>query len=86
MSAGMDMDDDEDLDRRLVGWMTTGPSAAPPEVVERALVETTTVVQLPRETGAGGPSSALRSIVIGTLLALIVLTVAVGLAVLLLNR
>ena len=82
------MEDDRDLDRRLVGWMRTGPNAAPPEVIERALVETTTVVQLPKSRGRGsaGAGNALRSIVIGTLLALIVLTLTVGLAVLLLGR
>lgn len=74
------MDEDRDLDRRLVGWMRTGPNAAPPEVIERALVETTTIVQLPR-SAAGGASNALRSLVIGTLLGLLVLIVAVGLAV-----
>ena len=54
------MDDDHDLDRRLVGWISAGPNAAPPEVVDRALVETTTVVQMPK---GSGESHALRSIV-----------------------
>lgn len=80
------MDEDRDLDRRLVGWMRTGPNSAPPEVVERALVETTTIVQLPRgRDDGGGGANALRSIVIGTLLAVILLVAAVGLAVLLLG-
>lgn len=74
------MKDEHDLDRRLVGWISAGPNAAPPEVVDRALVETTTIVQMPR----GSESHPVRSVVIGTLLALILLTVAVGLAVVLL--
>jgi len=84
VSATREMGEDRDLDRRVAGWMRTGPNAAPPEVIERALVETTTVVQLPKTSG-GGASNALRSIVIGTLLGLLVLIVAVGLAVVLLS-
>ena len=76
------MTEDNDLDRRLVGWMSSGPNAAPPEVIERALIETTTVVRLPKRE----PSKVARSLVIGTLLALIVLIVVVGAAVLLLGR
>jgi hypothetical protein len=75
------MDDEDDLDRRLVGWISAGPNAAPPEVVDRALVETTTIVQMPK----GSESHPLRSIIIGTLLGLILLVAAVGLAVLLLG-
>jgi hypothetical protein len=75
------IDEDRDLDRRLAGWMRNGPNAAPREVVDRALIETTTIVQLPK----GGGSHAIRSIVIGTLLALIVLFLAVGLVVVLLR-
>ena len=78
------MNEDRDLDRRLAGWMRTGPNAAPREVVERALVETTTVVQLPKSRGSS--SSALRSLVIGTLVALIILAAVVGVAVLVLGR
>ena len=78
------MNEDRDLDRRLAGWMRRGPNAAPPEVIERALVETTTVVQLPK--GGGGSSNVLRSLVIGTLVALIILVAVVGLAVLVLGR
>jgi len=70
--------DDHDLDRRVVGWMSSGPNAAPPEVVDRALIETTTVVQVPKQRDTGSA----MSIVIGTLLALIVLAAAVGVAVL----
>ena len=81
----MDMDEDLDLDRRLVGWMRTGPNAAPAEVIERALVETTTVIQLPKGGGGGGAANAIRSLVIGTLLGLIVLTFAIGLGLLLLR-
>ena len=77
------MNEDRDLDRRLAGWMRGGPNAAPPEVIERALVETTTVVQLPR--GGRGSPNALRSLVIGTLVALIILVAVVGLAVLVLR-
>ena len=76
------MTEDNELDRRVVGWMSSGPNAAPPEVIERALVETTTVVRLPKRE----PSTVVRSLLIGTLLALIVLIVAVGAAVLLLGR
>ena len=78
-----DLDDEHDLDRRLFGWISAGPNAAPPEVVDRALVETTTIVQLPK--GSGGGSNSLRSLVIGTLLALILLILAVGFAVLFLG-
>jgi hypothetical protein len=70
--------DDHDLDRRVVGWISSGPNAAPPEVVDRALVETTTVVRAPKH----GDSGSAITIVIGTLLALIVLAAAVGVAVL----
>ena len=80
MSTGTEMDEDRDLDRRLAGWMRTGPNGAPREVIERALVETTTIVQLPKGSG-GGSSNALRSIVIGTLLGLLLLILAVGFAV-----
>ena len=80
MTTGMDTDEDRDLDRRLAGWMRTGPNAAPREVIERALVETTTVVQLPKSS-RGGSSNALRSIVIGTLLGLLLLILAVGFAI-----
>ena len=76
------MTEDNELDRRLVGWMSSGPNTAPPEVIERALVETTTVIRLPKRE----PSHVVRSLLIGTLLALIVLIVAVGAAVLLLGR
>jgi hypothetical protein len=78
------MDEDLDLDRRLAGWMRNGPNAAPRDVVERALVETTTVVQVPKR-GGGSATSALRALVIGTLLGLIVLFLAVGLAVIVLR-
>jgi hypothetical protein len=76
------MTEDNELDRRLVGWISSGPNAAPPEVIERALIETTTVVRLPKRE----PSHIVRSLLVGTLLALIVLIVAVGAAVLLLGR
>ena len=75
------MDDEHDLDRRLVGWISAGPNEAPREVVDRALVETTTIVQLPKSKGG----STLWPIVIGTLLALIILVVVIGAAVLLLR-
>jgi hypothetical protein len=57
-----------DLDRRLVGWMRDGPHGAPPDVVNRALIETTTVVQMPREED----ESVLPGILLGTLLAAVV--------------
>ena len=82
MSATHGMNEDRDLDRRLAGWMRNGPNAAPREVVDRALIETTTIVQLPKRRGS---SDAIRSVVIGTLLGLIVLFLAVGLAVVLLR-
>ena len=75
------MDYDRDLDRRVAGWISDGPNAAPREVVDRALVETTTVVQMPKHRDG----NAVTSLIIGTLLALIVLAAAVGIAVLFLR-
>ena len=71
---GADMRD-PDLDRRLVGWMREGPYAAPPDVVARALVETTTIVRLPKPR----KQSHWRAWLIATALAAIVLVAAVAL-------
>ena len=80
---GTDMDDPE-LDRRLVGWMRAGPIAAPEDVVNRALIETTTVVQ-ERKPKPSGPGTV-SGIVIGTLLALIVFVAAVAVILVWLGR